>query len=326
MTDCIVFNHHSLPFDHPDPAEKAVPDFMKTCIEAKNAGLQTILVDQKVDTSWFLLELAPGYFWKNWHDIHQDGKNRDLIRAFRSIVTQSPLFHINDIEDGADLFEVIFDGCKAYSALCAAAWHEAPMVGFETRSPWNDSPLVVKIIRINPVTTDIEQSRAEIHNFYCYSIFRHHLPELLQKRNASLSSGKEIVDRAKALYPGVSLCGKAIQQLNNWSASLTILGQVKQSLSILSAFSVKWQTNEIPAYRTDVLKACGLPFQVSGESQTVRDTPKLRRQREFWLPSGQQKYFEQHVKISFGYRLHFFPDNETRHVYVGYIGPHLKLK
>jgi len=69
-----------------------------------------------------------------------------------------------------------------------------------------------------------------------------------------------------------------------------------------------------------------LPFDHCNTAETVRNTPSLKREREFWLPNGQKKYFEQHIKMSSGYRLHFFPDNETRQVYVGYIGPHLKLR
>ena len=326
MTDCLVFNHHSLPFDHSDTAERAVPDFLKTCIEAQNAGLRTILVDQAVDRFWYRLELAPGFFWQNWYDRHQDDDNRDIIRAFRSIATQSPFFNIDDIADGSDLFEAWLDGCKDYGAVSAAAWHESPLVGFATGPPWNMSPLSVTITRLNPATAEIENEDAEILNFYHSSILHRHLPVLISHRNASLASGKEIANRFDELYPAISLCGKAAQQLNNWSAPLTVLEQVKDALTVLNDFSSKWQNNQVAEYRNDALRDLGLSFQVSGESQTVRANPKLRREREFWLPRGNQEFFELHVKMSFGYRMHFFPDNETRHIYVGYIGPHLRLR
>ncbi len=326
MTDCLVFNHHSLPFDHSDIAERAVPDFLKTCIEAKNAGLRTILVDQEVDGFWYRLELAPGFFWQNWYERHQSAENRDIIRAFRAIATQSPFFDIDDIADGADLFETTLGGCKDYSAVSAAAWHESPLVSFATRQPWNMSPLSVTITRLNPVTAEIEDEDANIQNFYNYSVLSRYLPDLLRRRNAALESGKEIFNRFNELYPAISLCGKAAQQLNNWSASLTVLEQVKGSLTVLNAFSSKWQNNQFAEYRNESLRDLGLSFQVSGESHTVRDNPRLRREREFWLPRGNQEFFELHVKMSFGYRMHFFPDNVTRQIYVGYIGPHLRLR
>ncbi len=325
--DCLIFNHHSLPFDRSDKAQKAIPEFLKTCIKAKNAGLKTILVAQELDNSWFLLELAPNYFWKNWYDQNKnDDDYRDAIRTFRSITTQSPLLNPEDISDGADLFQVFLNDGNEYIAVTAAAWHESPLVSFETKPPWNDSPLKVSINRINPVSTEIENDTASIHNYYNYNVFSQYLPELLEQRNASLSSGKAIVKRFEALYPGVSLCGKATQQLNNWSASHSILDQVKQSLLKISQFVQKWKSGEFVTYSPDNLHKCGLSFQVSGESQTVRNKPALRREREFWLPCGREEFFEHHVKMSAGYRLHFYPDNDKRIIYVGYIGPHLRLK
>ncbi len=325
MKNCLIFNHHSLPFDTRDAADRAMPEFLKICIEAKNAGLKTILADQTVDPSWFRLELFQGYYWKNWHDQQATARNLDAIRAFRSIATQSPLFNMQDADKGADLFEVTLCGRKDYSAVCACAWHEAPMVSFETREPWIDSPLQVQVSRLNIETAEIDCENVEIQNFYSYAIFHRHLPELLDRRDAGLASGKEIVKQLEELYPGVLLCGKAPQQLNNWSASLTILEQVKHSLLILSQFVVKWQRGEISDYRAETLRDCGLRFEVSGESTTIRNTPKLRSEREFWLPIGKQAYFEQHIKLASGYRLHFYPDSETHQIYIGYIGPHLPL-
>ena len=53
---------------------------------------------------------------------------------------------------------------------------------------------------------------------------------------------------------------------------------------------------------------------------------RLKREREFWLPKGRKEIFENHVKLSNGYRVHFFPDNQTKHIFIGHIGQHLKQK
>ncbi len=325
MMGCLVFNHQSLPFDHCSTAETALPDFLKLCIKAKNEGFKTILVDQSVDSSWFRLELAPNYFWQNWYEQNKSGENRDLIRAFRSIATQSPFFSMDDINNEVDLFEVYLNDSSDYTAIRAAAWHGVPLTSFATRAPWNSSPLQVNVCRINSKTTEIETEQAEIINFYSYSVFEKFLPALQSQRQKLHSSGWKIVQQMEDHYPGVLLCGKATQQLNKWSGSSTILNQVKQALSALSQFIQKWKCEEIKFYSSEILQESA-SFQVSGESATVRNTPSLKREREFWLPNGQKKYFEQHIKMSSGYRLHFFPDNETRQVYVGYIGPHLKLR
>jgi hypothetical protein len=142
MMDCLVFNHHSLPFDHCDNAKTALPDFLKLCIKAKNEGLKFILVDQSVDSSWFRLELAPGYFWQDWYEQHKNGEHRDFIRVFRSIATQSPFFSIDDINNEVDLFDVSLNDCFDYTAIRAAAWHEAPLTSFATGVPWNSTPCI----------------------------------------------------------------------------------------------------------------------------------------------------------------------------------------
>lgn len=325
MMNLLVFNHHSLPYSHREFAEEAVPDFLKTCIKAKNTGLKTILVAETIDNKWFRLELAPGYYWQDWYNKHLKSENRDLIRAFRSIATHSPLFNSRDDDAGADLFEVSIDGCKDYNAIRAAAWHESPLISFPTTQPWNNSPLNVQINMINIETGEIEYKTIEIVNLYNYSILEKYLPELLKQRDASISSGREIVNQFESLYPGLVLCEKATMQLNKWSGSSTILKQVKTSFLYLNKFALKWQTGEIPYYSADLLRKIELPFQVSGESETVCKTPTLKRERQFWLPNGRKEYFEQHIKIHSGYRIHFFPDNDTHKIYVGYIGPHLKL-
>lgn len=146
MTSCIVFNHHSLPFAAVVDADAALPDFLRICIRSQNVGLAAVLVDESIDSDWFRLELAPNYFWQDWHGQNQyDDNKKDLIRAFRSIATRQPFFSMEDLDEGADLFEVSFAGDSSFSALCAAAWHEAPLASMPTRSPWLNSLLQVEI-------------------------------------------------------------------------------------------------------------------------------------------------------------------------------------
>ena len=58
----------------------------------------------------------------------------------------------------------------------------------------------------------------------------------------------------------------------------------------------------------------------------VKQTPKLKKERLFYLPNGNSVFFENHVKLSKGFRIHFFPDPKNEIIYIGYIGKHLKLK
>lgn len=324
MSGTLVFNHHSLPFDQCSAADAAIPDFLKVCVEAKNAGLSTILVDESIDASWFRQELSPGYYFQDWYNKNREGDQRDSLRAFRSIATQQPFFNPQDIKNGVELFEVFLSD-SSYAALGAAVWHISPIVSFATREPWLTTPLTVNVKKIELDTEELVSENVEIPNYFNYTVFSKDIAEILAQREALLLSGREVIVQAETHYPFIVLCGKSKQQLLKWSAGITIFGQVKRSLLELNSFVEKWQYGQFDYYSADNLNKSGLPYRVSRESESVRDNPALKKERMFWLPSGVEAFFEEHIKLTNGYRLHFYPDQTEKKIYVGYIGPHLRL-
>lgn len=324
MSGTLVFNHHSLPFDQSSLADAAIPDFLKICVEAINVGVSTILVDTSIDGSWFRLELSHRYFFQDWYNKYREGEHQDKLRAFRTIVTRQPFLSSRDIEKGAELFDVrLFD--ISYTALTAAAWHMAPIISFETREPWCTNPLTVNIEKIDIDTEDVVADSVDIPNYFSYAVFLKSLSALLAERDALISSGQELLAQFDTLYPLLILCGKSKQQLSKWSACTTIFNQVKKSLLALSSFSEKWQSGQFPFYSIDNLKKSGMPYRVSCESECVHNNPALKKERMFWLPSGVECFFEDHIKLANGYRIHFYPHYTEKKIYVGYIGPHLRL-
>lgn len=325
MTSGLVFNHHSLPFDAVENADAYIPEFLRVCIKAQNIGFSTIIVDDSVDSDWFRLELANGYFWQDWHGKNQSGENKDLIRAFRSIATKQPFFSAEDMRDGADLLDVSLDDDSSLSALCAAAWHEAPLTSMPTRPPWLSSPLQLKVESLD-AAGKILTRQLDVLNFYSLESFEKEVAALLEQRNLRLNSGRQIWEKRKTLFPNLTFCGKAQEQLNGWSASNTVLNQVLESLTFLNTFCEKLADGTYDCYSAEALREIGLNHRVSGESETVMKNPQLRKQRKFWLPEGREKIFENHVKLTNGYRIHFYPENGENHIYIGYIGSHLRLK
>ncbi len=328
MTAYMVFNHHSLPFDSQEKADEALPDFLKLCLKAQNIGLDTLLVDDSIDKAWFRLELSRQYFWQDWHNKIQSGDDNvaiEQIRAFRSIATHQPFFSTKDITDNADLFEVSLDGDSFFSALRAAAWHETPLASFPTRSPWLDSPLRVTVAELDQAS-DIREHSLDLMNFFSLEILEQCSNAILEKRNALIRSGRNLFDKKEQLFPGLIFCGKAPQQLRHWSAEFSILEQAREALTVLNRFCGVWGEAAYPEYRHNVLRTLGLSNEVSGESRTVLNSRKLKAEREFWLPTGKKEVFQNHVKLNKGFRLHFFPDHHSKKIFVGYIGPHLRLE
>lgn len=325
MSQLLVFNHHSLPFDSKDQANLKIPDLLKICLKAQSLGLSTILVDESIEQNWFRVKLTDQYYWQDWYNQSKNDVNKDLISDFLKIQTRQPMFSSEDYAKDLDLFEVISDNCADFSSLRAAAWHESPLVSFPTRNPWYKTPIQVDVNQMEK-NGEIISFKHDITNFHSINVIEEFEPEFLTKRNAALKSGKDIFNNKNVLFPFLEFCGKSVEQLKTWSNSTTILKQVKESLTVINSFCEKWRNGEFADYSHDDLRKCGLNHKVTGESETVMQTPSLLNERVFYLLNGNKEIFENHVKLAKGFRIHFFADSQSKKIHIGYIGNHLRLK
>lgn len=320
----LVFNHHSLPFNSAEDVDREIVNFLKICFRARHIGFSVILVDESVDRTWFRLELAHGYFWKDWHDQNvRDPQYRDIITAFRSIATQQPLFTEKDKEDDLDLFDVHLLNEQNCSALRAAAWNESPLLSFPTRSPWTASPVTVIVEQLSE-SGELVCSTEELCNLHSLEQFEKEKVGLQEKLAKRIRSGKELLEQAQQLYPCLRFCGKAEEQLRNWVHPTNFLEQVREALAVLNTFVEYWAEGRVTGYTHDTLRQLGLRHEVSGESSTVKE--KFRQAREFHLPSGEKTLFENHIKFSQGIRVYFLVHSDEHIVFIGYIGKHLPTK
>lgn len=323
MSRIQVFNHHSLPYDDQSQAERAVPDFLKLCLVAKRLGFDVILLDETQDSSWFRIELAPGYFFQDWYkNVGRQGVYREELRAFQAVVTKTPLFAAEDIDKGLALFEVREATSQIdYSTLRAAAWFDAPISSFSTRAPWDQNPVAVVVSTLDE--DGEHQTSRDITNWHSLSVIAEMEESLRKERDAAIRSGGDMWEKKAQFFPLLTFCGETVSQIQTGLYTQTVLNQVRESLHFLNRFAEKWQSGEIVQYTHEALRKLGMPHQVSGEKETVRKDPRLRNAREFWLESGEKVFFENHIKLSAGFRIHFYPDPAKRCIHVGYIGRHL---
>ncbi len=322
MSDSLVFNHHSLPYQSPRQAAEAMPEFLKICLKASRLGLKTVLMDQEQDTHWFRLELAPGYFWQNWHnETMARGELKEQVTAFRSIATQ-PLFASNDASSDLALFDVCeVSSGQPYPVLRVAAWYGAPITSFPTRRPWNDSPVDVIVHTVNELGE--HECASNIVNLHSLAVLSSVETDLIATRSAAIRSGKDIWNNHEELFPNLEFCGKVQGQLCSWSHRISILKQVRNALDCLDKFSEQWQEGQFQDYSHDTLRSLGLTQEVTGESISCFNDPKRRAERTFYLNNGYPEYFENHIKLAHGFGLHFFANAKDKAIYIGYIGPHL---
>ena len=111
---------------------------------------------------------------------------------------------MEDIENNVDMFEVSLDGNALFSALRAAAWHDAPLVRFPTRLPWTTSPLAVTVETMNHAGK-ITIEPLDLFNFFSRENFDLNFGALLKKRNALIRSGKDLLNEKERFFPHLKL-------------------------------------------------------------------------------------------------------------------------
>lgn len=121
--------------------------------------------------------------------------------------------------------------------------------------------------------------------------------------------------RRKLLFPNLILCGEVEAQIRLIGNS-GYFSQIVEKLKEMNKAANEWTDGEF----NHRIICQNFALNITGESaQTMR---KFGSERIFSLPNGKREYFELHIKTG-DLRFHFYPNNATREIYIGYIGPHL---
>ena len=325
MSDGIVLNHHSLPFACKEDADNGLLAFFDVLKICRKAGLKILLVDKDQDKSLMGLELASGYFVRNWFSsAKQIAELADCCRFLKSIETKQPLFQSVDIESVGDAIEVgLLGESSGKPTLLAAFYFRTFLASFTALPDWANARINVWIFELDATP---QQREENILNLSSGDSLAAHSEELAIRRNSLLDNAKNIWLQRTSLLPSLTLLPNQIGTiLQSWSARTDILLKSRDALNILELFCAKWNAGEYVEYRHEYLRDLGLAAEVSGESASVNEDARKRRERLFWLDDGRQVYCENHVKLPDGYRMHFYPDPDKKRIYVAYLGPHLTL-
>lgn len=123
--------------------------------------------------------------------------------------------------------------------------------------------------------------------------------------------------KRERLFPNLIMCGQVQNQISLIGNS----GYFSQIIDKLKEFDTainNWNTGNFN-YRD---MNTGYALRISPESNTTMS--KYGNERICQLPNGGTDFFELHIKTG-DLRFHFLPDNNSKKVYVGYIGPHLTI-
>ena len=118
------------------------------------------------------------------------------------------------------------------------------------------------------------------------------------------------------LFPNLCLCDSVEEQCLDLG-SHRAFNQILHRLKELDVVASDWI---VGGFDYKEIKANGL--NISPESKTTMQNEKYVRERTFSLPNGRREIFELHLKID-NIRIHIYPDNNDKKIYIGYIGKHL---
>ncbi len=322
MSNGIVLNHHSLPFASKDDANNGLLAFFNVLKICRTAGLKILLVDENQDKSLMGLELTNRYFVRDWYDLAKsDTKLTDWCRFLKSLETKQPLFETVDIESTVEVG--LHGEDSGNRVLLAAFYFNTFLVSFTALSAWLNSHIQVWVLDLDTSPAQREEILLNLSNSVNLDV---HHDDLIMRRNALLSTAKDIWLQRADLFPHITLLSNQIgTSLQSWSARQDILTKARDALNVLDLFCEKWLAGDYVEYRHEYLRDLGLAAEVSGESDSVIRNPKKKNERMFWLDDGRQVYCENHAKLPDGYRLHFYPDAANKRIYVAYLGSHLTL-
>ncbi len=328
MSLALVFNHESLPYDDHEDIDAAVLAFIKISLTCRQYGFHLMLIDTTVDKSWFGIELKKGVYWRDWfNSAKQKNELKDLVRAFRSLNTRQPMMLPEDAQLTEDSVEVGLKGeSQGLSILQAAYWYETFLVSFPTATPWNQPLIDIWILKIQEEDGNSSESTSQINNLFDSHSLQQHKCTLQNLRDKRLQAGTDIWENRNSFFPCLHLLDNELKnQLCTWPHKPAILHKAKNALLAINEFVQRWQGGGFDDYQHSHLVTCGLSAEVSGESLSIKQDPKKRAEREFWLPEGKKVFCENHVKLQDGFRLHFYVSNSEKIIYIAYLGPHLTL-
>ncbi len=329
MTLALVFNHNSLPYQNIETAQQAAAQFIKLTLACRHRfGFELILVDTAIDHSWFGVELATGYYWREWFEwAKRQSELRDLVRAFRTLQTRQPMLLPADaahIEYTTDVG--LPDSNAGLKTLQAAYWYQTFLLSFPTSAPWNQALIDVWVEELSSEKDDVVRYTTQIKNLFDDTSLVTHGNDLQILRDQRLQAGRDIWENQEIFFPVLHLLDNPLgSQLRHWSHRSDVLNKAKEALQAMNEFVVRWQAGEFTDYRHEYLQGCGLSAEISGESASIANDARKRNEREFWLPDGRKVFCEHHVKLPDGFRLHFYPCSARKTIYVAYLGPHLSL-
>ncbi|MED4454875.1 hypothetical protein [Metabacillus fastidiosus] len=239
-----------------------------------------------------------------------DMQKYDAIKPFlMAAMGNGPHFNEIDVEERLSIIPHIQSGTSSERILYTCLNNEQSLV----MSLINEPLLVESNYKVQNSSNSIEVKNIMGENSLI-SYFR---------SSISFKTIDEVFERIEELRPNIIILDSAKKSAKmhhfqgKYDAVFDTLLALEDIELGLMADGVNDEIRKVEFY-----KYCG--FDISGESTKTMQKSSCVRLREFVIPGRGKEVFEWHAKIGVKTRIHYYIDLESRNVYIGHCGKHLK--
>ncbi|MFI5137865.1 MAG: hypothetical protein ACHQIM_08550 [Sphingobacteriales bacterium] len=294
-------------------------NFIRTVIRAKEIGFSEIRLHERSLPNLYQIDISHDYNIGLWLN---DGRvSRDLRDNFRAILTSTPLIKESETSEidfySRSEFYKILDNIKYQVwGLGAAFIYNTLSVSLATNDEWDKNEIKISHFYLDEKAEE-KNEEAVVKHFSSFETLNSHVNWYQNYQLECLKKSKEIWERRVEFFSNLELCEEIEKQIEKIGVSKTLF-LIIDRLKTLNDYVKHWENGDFD-YQ-DANQTTNLRISPESES-TLRRFSSIRK---FTIPGQGKKLFDLHIKTA-DLRLHFYPDNNSKKVYVGYIGKHLRI-
>jgi hypothetical protein len=319
--DFLILNDASIPFQSHADANRYFPVFLEIVFKALQHGVKAVRVGNQEQTGWFNTQLTHDIWVYDW--LAQ--QPIDVRRKIKALMDKSSYPFIPEEE-----VEIL--NRFNFSNFCLKENNECPTpalgatyllkqvaISFNSYPVWSQNPIDIcgEELTYEGNIVSFETSVRNCSTLQHWVIYEE---ELKVQQRESLRKGVELWKLRQQQFPNLVFCGKTEKQLKGLPVSIETYNQLFNALTKLNDYCSEEKNFTLEDIKEET------QLNMSDESDTVKQKPKLKRHRMFQI-NNKREFFGIHVKImGKEFRLHIFPLKSECKIFIGYFGKHLPLK
>jgi hypothetical protein len=263
------------------------------------------------------INIAEGYSITRWIIDPANGLEREWRSRLLSGFTKFPyLTGLHEVEEKSLGMDAFIDEQRA-PALLATYLLDGLALSVPSADTWKRDTLRIEVIDITSDTyTDDGPGDAEVvrHATDEDHVERHKQWIKDALRLPPPTSWQQMWNERLQRYSHLDFCSAVEDQLRSLNPNGDMLLLIDKKLRKLEENADVWRENG-GAWQADSLGGAS--------PESAPTLLQYGNERTFRCSDGTERLFSWHMKLAGGWRIYFFPEPETRTMYVGYIGTHL---